>query len=74
MTTVLYNSAFEGKKSFWQACLLKDYIGTVRASDTAQRSGLHSAQLFSQGNPQPARAAARQTKPHCSTGVKLGRK
>lgn len=39
------------KKSFWQACLLKDYIGTVRASDTAQRSGVHSTQLLFQGNP-----------------------
>lgn len=37
------------KKSFWQACLLKDYIGTVRASDSAQRSGVHSTQLLFQG-------------------------
>jgi len=77
MTTTLSNSVFEGKKSFWQACLLKDYTATVRASDTAQRSGVHTTQLFFQGNPaasaQPARAAARQTKPHCSVGVKSGR-
>lgn len=65
------------KKSFWQACLLKDYIGTVRASDSAQRSGVHRLSSSFRERQQPCTASLCCSPAHktlCSVRVKLGRK